>query len=160
LIEDVSQLLRRLRNMATHEQVSPEFGRIRARLSTELLLSTADYFRILHARGLLQPSSGTSDATGRNKCTIEGRHGQTYYLGIDGDDTGRELERLFRSAFDAESFSRFSSATARALRYVAARVAEAPIHLKVPSCSGAAIRLRGAYRDCVLEVLRSTYARV
>lgn len=160
LIEDVSQLLRRLRNIATHEQMSPEFGRIRARLSTELLLSTADYFRILHERGLLQPSRGTSDAAGRNKCTIEGRHGQTYYFGIDGDDTGRELERLFQSSFDAESFSRFSAAIDTAMRSVVARVAEAPIHGKVLFCSGDDMLFRGAYHADVLEELRSTYARV
>jgi hypothetical protein len=152
LIEDVSQLLRRLRNIATHEQMSPNFGRIRARLSTELLLSTADYFRILYERGLLQPSQAIQEGES-TKCTIEGRLGQIYYFGLDGDDMGRELERLFQSGFDADSFSRFSGTIDSAMQAVAAKVAEPPVQGEILFCSGDDILFRGAYHADALEEL-------
>lgn len=158
LLEEVSQLLRRLRNASTHEQTSPEFGRIRARLSTELLLATSDYFRILNAKGLLKHPITTSAV--ENKCAIEGKAGERYYFGLDGDDTGKELERLFQGAFDEESFSRFSTAVDSAIQAVSEKLKLHPINGEVLFCSGDDILFKGVYDVDALEDLRSTYARL
>lgn len=158
LLEDVSQLLRRLRNASTHEQTSPEFGRIRARLSTELLLATSEYFRILNVKGLIKPGAAVVLTGGR--CAIEGKAGDQYYFGIDGDDTGRELERLFQGEFGEEAVSRFSEAVDAAIRTVSERLKTAPINGKVLFSSGDDILFKGTYDANAIEELRSTYSRI
>lgn len=159
LIEDISQLLRRLRNTATHEQISPEFGRIRARLSTELLLATADYLKILHETGLLNPAQVQANHE-RNRYSITGRAGQAYYFGLDGDDTGRGLEHLFQSASDAEPIARFSIAIENAMKAVAASASKAPIQGKVLFRSGDDILFRGTYDADAIEELRAIYTKI
>lgn len=95
LLEDVAQLLRRLRNKATHEQASPNFGKIRARLSTELLLATSEYFKILHAKGLLRGNI-RSFAKGSSRCAIEGQPGQKYFLAWMAMTRGGSLNAFFK----------------------------------------------------------------
>jgi hypothetical protein len=157
LLEEVSQLLRRLRNASTHEQTSPEFGRIRARLSTELLLATSEYFRILNMEGLIKPSITTGMT---NKCNLVGRPGTQYFFGLDGDDTGRELERLFQGGFDEESFSRFSTAVDSAIRAVSKQIKLTPISGEILFSSGDDILFKGNYSADAIEDLRATYNRI
>ncbi len=156
LIEDVSQLLRRLRNDATHEQISFELGRIKARLSTELLFSTSDYFRILFDDGLIKPLSTTIKPE-RQKCKINGQSGLKYYFGLDGDDTGRELERLFQLDVNNESFRKFSNEIDNAMKKVSKKVKEAPLHGKIIFCSGDDLFFQGKYHVEALEELRYTF---
>jgi hypothetical protein len=159
LLEDVSQLLRRLRNASTHEQTSPDFGRIRARLSTELLLATAEYFQILHRKNLLLASVPDA-ADARKKCAIQGQPGRHYFFGLDGDDTGRELERLFQTNSGPEAFNRFSAAVDSAIRVIANRVTLPPIRGEVLFASGDDILFKGQFDRDALEEMRSVYVRL
>jgi hypothetical protein len=158
LLDDVAQLLRRLRNASTHEPTSPDFGRIRARLSTELLLATSEYLRILHFKGLLEPMESTSASTS-SKYTIEGRSGHTYFFGLDGDDTGRKLEGLFQSGFEPDSLTRFSMAIDAGIRAVSKKLTSAPIQGALLFCSGDDLLFRGKYDADAINELRATYAR-
>lgn len=158
LLEDVAQLLRRLRNASTHERTSPDFGRIRARLSTELLLATSEYFRILNEAGLLgRPVSSLE--SGR-ELVIHGMAGTEYLFGLDGDDTGRELERLLQGAFGEDSLSRFSRSVDAAMHAVAEEVRSGPLKGQILFCSGDDLLFKGCYNAEAIESLRATYHRV
>jgi hypothetical protein len=112
---DIANLLRQLRNASTHESTSADFGRIRARLSTELLFAAAEYFKVLHSHALLDaspPISAPPIATA--KYTVQGTPGREYYFGLDGDDTGRQLEELFQAGATDAQFSRFAESIVKA----------------------------------------------
>ena len=156
LLEDVAQLLRKLRNVSTHEPTSPEFGRIRARLSTELLLATSEYISILNSYGYLKKSIQEVP----QQCKIEGEQGEEYFFGLDGDDTGRELEGLFQSNHDAEGISRFSNQIESAIKSVKDKVASPPISGKVLFASGDDILFFGQYDKERLAQIKSHYLRI
>jgi hypothetical protein len=145
--------------MSLHEQTTPEFGRIRARLSTELLLATAEYFRILDSWGLLKGVTSSTDRT-EHQCVIEGRPGEQYFFGLDGDDTGRELERLFQNDLSEKAFSNFSQAIEAAMKAVSKKLKQPPIDGTVLFSSGDDILFKGTYDVNAVEELRSTYARL
>ena len=48
---------------------------------------------------------------------------------MDGDDTGRELERLFQGNFEAAAFTRFSKGIDNAMGVVADLVKKEPIRV-------------------------------
>lgn len=158
LLGDVSQLLRRLRNASTHEQTSPAFGRIRARLSTELLFATAEYFRILDSQGLLQ-GTDVAQAAERSACAMTGVNGARYFFGIDGDDTGHRLEELFHRAAAGDEFSIFSSRVSKATEAVAESAQQGPLRATVHFCAGDDLLLEGHYDGDALRGLQDLYER-
>ncbi len=160
LFEDVSQLLRRLRNASIHGQHAADFGRIRARLATELLFATAELFSILHGRGLLSPDTRPWPNEPTAQLGLEGKPGESYYFGVDGDDTGRELERLFQGDSEQEAFSRFSESIDKAMKSVAKSVRKPPISGEVLFCSGDDLLFRGRYNAAAIDGLRTLYSRV
>jgi len=159
LIENISQLLRLLRNEATHGQLSVDFGCIRARLCTELLFSTVDYFKILYDTESIMPLQQKVNNE-RNKLKINGQEGQIYYFGIDGDDTGRELERLFQLDVASNQFYRFSKSIDDAMRAIAKKVVLRPINGKVIFCSGDDLFFTGVYDIEAFEELRNMYSEI
>jgi hypothetical protein len=163
LLEEVSDLLRRLRNVSTRERPSLDFAKIRARLSTELLFATANYFSVLNKNGLIVAPS--SEAIAKRDLTIKGtairgEPGQLYFFGLDGDDTGRELEQLFQQSKDETPFRTFSKAINKAVSEVTKSLKEAPIKGNVIFSSGDDILFKGAYDAAAIDALRSTYARI
>ena len=159
LLEEVSQLLRRLRNASTHEQTSPEFGRIRARLGTELLLATSEYLNVLNQKGYLRYPTISATEGAISKCAIEGRLGELYFFGLDGDDTGRELERLFQGNFEEATFSKFSKDIDSAIAEVSRKVKVPPINGTVLFSSGDDVFFKGRYDTAGIEYLRSIYVQ-
>jgi hypothetical protein len=159
LIENISQLLRFLRNEATHEHSSVDFGRIRAQLSTELLFSTVDYFQILYDSEFIKPlqKGGNNDL---KKIKINGQNGEVYYFGLDGDDTGRELERLFQLNVKNDLFCRFSQSIDNAMKAISKKVKEQPINGKVVFCSGDDLFFSGTYNIDALEELRNIFSKI
>jgi hypothetical protein len=158
LLRDISEFLRRLRNASTHEQTSPELGHIEARLSMELFLATAEYFRVLHSKGFINQIDNSQSK--EQKCSIKGTPGETYFFGLDGDDTGRELERLFQGNFEEEHISKFSTAIDLAMRAVSERVKLPPINGSILFSSGDDILFKGTYSSDALDELRALYAHV
>ncbi len=158
LLSDVAQLLRRLRNASTHEQTSPEFGRIRARLSTELLFATAEYFRILDSRGLLQATDIDYTAQKRT-CAMEGVPGKRYFFGVDGDDTGHALEQLFHRSADGEEFARYSERISSAIEAVAAQAKRSPLGAMIRFCAGDDLLFEGEYNGSALRSLQDLYLK-
>lgn len=159
LIENISQFLRFLRNEATHAQLSFDFGCIRARLSTELLFSTVDYFKIIYESKSIMPLQKIN-VSGRQKIKINGQEGHEYYYGVDGDDTGRELERLFQIDANIDYFKRFSKSIDEAMKAVSKKVIEQPINGKVIFCSGDDLFFSGIYNIEALEELRTLFSRI
>lgn len=157
LLEDASQLLKRLRNASSHERHASEFARVRARLATELLLAVTELFGILHQRGLLSPNARKALGTNTTPCGIEGRPGDTYFFGFDGDDTGRELERLFQGNFDPSVFTRFSQSIDNAMKAVAKQLKKPPIHGELLFNSGDDLLFMGRYDANAINALRTLY---
>lgn len=161
LLDDVSDLLRRWRNSAVHDPPSSvAFGKIRARISTELLLASTEYLAVLHEKGLLAPDGGTQTPALHYSYTTDAKDGETYYFGLDGDDTGRELERMFQENSAAMAFSKFSRAVDKAIRAVAKKVELNPINGKIIFSSGDDILFEGCYHTHAIAELQSTYRDV
>jgi hypothetical protein len=156
LLQEIADLLRRLRNASTHEPTSPDFGRIRARISTELLLATVEYFKTLNAKGLLSSRMIMAEPTGQ-KYSLQARPGEIYFFGLDGDDTGRELERLFQIEDQPEAITKFSKAVDSAIKAVAKSIAEEPIKGSLVFSSGDDILFKGIYVPDAIEDLRALY---
>jgi hypothetical protein len=158
LFYDINELLRRIRNACTHGQVSPEFGRIHARLSTELLLASAEYVRLYHAKGLLAGSKSSGAVL--DQCAIDGSPGLTYYFGVDGDDTGLRLERFLQGGGDHEALTRFSASIEGAIQSMAKSVQQSPLNGEVLFAVGDDLLFRGTYdRDAVAD-LKNMYSRL
>jgi len=156
LLREIADFLQQLRNKSTHEPASRDFGRIRARISTELLLATVQYFKILNAEGLLHRQLTPAVQTNQ-KYALGGRPGETYYFGLDGDDTGRELERLFQIEGKPEAIAKFSKAVDSAISAVSKRVVEDPINGKIIFSSGDDLLFEGIYVPKAIEDLRLAY---
>jgi minimal CRISPR polymerase-like protein len=158
LLQDMAHLLRRLRNASTHKQMAHDFGKVMARLSIELFAACASYFSILHSRKLLSsPELGFQPAVKR--VLTEGLPGRVYYFGLDGDDTGRQLEYLFQSSSRDIEFSRYSSAIDSALTAICKRVKASPLEGTVLFCSGDDLLFKAAYLPDAIENLRRIYFR-
>lgn len=155
MLEDASQLLRRMRNDCSHEHDSGEFARVRARLATALLLEVTEMFDVLHERGLLAPTVRPGAET--SPCGLNGRPGELYYFGLDGDDTGRELERLFQGNFEHTVFTKFSKDIDNAMIAVAKRAEKSPIKGEVLFRSGDDLLFKGRYESGAIEALRELY---
>jgi len=160
LLDDIANLLRRLRNASTHERTSPDFGKIRARLSTELLLATSDYLSILHRDGYLSWRIIEQGAKKEIRYDAQGDEGSTYYFGLDGDDTGKELERLFQQNLDADSFSEFSRAVEFAITAVTKEIQESAINGQILFSAGDDILFEGVYHANAIENLRVIYSQL
>jgi len=160
LIYDIAQLLRGLRNASTHEQTSPEFGRIRARLGIELLLATSEYFKILHEKGKLKGDAKISNRNSHKNYTQIGTLGNKYFFGIDGDDTGFSLESLFQSNADKKKFTKFSKAVEFAFKELCNDIRKSPINGEILFCSGDDLLFHGCYIPEYLENLQLKYTRL
>lgn len=79
---------------------------------------------------------------------------------MDGDDTGRELERFFQAGLGSSTFKRFSKAIDSAIQTVAKRLTGSPINGQIIFSSGDNILFRGIYETDAIEELRSTYVRM
>jgi hypothetical protein len=152
LLASISDLLRTLRNASTHETSSHEFGRIRARLATELLLATTEYFRILQADDKLGPCEPVV-----RPVRIGGVPGRKYYFGLDGDDTGRSLEALFQRDSGKEVFRDFSRKVEEALLQVRRKVKESPLNGDVIFCTGDDILFEASFSLKAIEMLQQAY---
>lgn len=162
LIFQITDLLRTLRNASAHEATSPKFGSIRARLSVELLLATTDCLEILWSDKRLSNSGAlTIGSEFQNEMTsvdTEGRPGETYYFGLDGDDTGRELETLFSGERADRIFSEFSKRVGLAMKCVKKEIDEKVPSGRVLFCSGDDILFKAPYDAEFIERLRRIYA--
>lgn len=160
ILAGMSGVLRDLRNASTHEQVLPELGRVRARIATELFLAIADIFSILHGNGVLSPLHTGNAAKQAKRCIIEGRRGETYFFGLDGDDTGRRLERLFQASASESDFANFSRLVDEARDALGRKILLAPINGEILFSSGDDILFKGCYDALALDDLRYTYRQV
>ena len=161
LLDEVGQLLRRLRNTSTHQTTSADFGRIRARLSTELLLATAKYFEILNSRELLKPQSdfgnSVEDVTSVRSVALEGRLGTRYFFGIDGDDTGRHLEDLFQRSAEGHEFAIYSKRISKAINIVSKQAKQPPLSAEIRFCAGDDLLFEGHYDEAALKSLQDLF---
>jgi hypothetical protein len=160
-LRDIVHLLLELRNASTHEKTSPDFGKIRARLSTELLFIVAEYFNVLHSHKLLAQSEVNSENiknAGAKKFRIhEGILGRKYYFGLDGDDTGEQLEKLFRDNVEEKEFSNFSNSISNATNKIQEKIKD--INGKILFCTGDDILFKTTYQHEEIENLREIYSK-
>jgi hypothetical protein len=76
---------------------------------------------------------------------------------LDGDDTGRELERLFQGNFEQAAFTRFSEAIDNAMKAVAKQAKKSPVHAEVLFQPGDDLLFKGRYNAEAIEALRTLY---
>lgn len=159
LFEASTRLLRELRNSSVHDHQSAEFARVRVRLASELLFSVTDLFGIAYKNGFLTPASSTikSDTA---PCAMGGTAGETYFFGLDGDDTGRILEQLFQEDQQADEFKEFSRRISCAMKAVSKEAKKPPFNANIVFQSGDDLLFRGTYDADALEHLRGIYRRV
>lgn len=148
-----TSLLAELRNTAAHRTLPPHAAELRARLAVELILI------VLDTLGSLEDSIATDAATKESHSliadTLHPNENQDYYVGIDGDDIGLELQEYFADDAEASDFARFSNKISTATREVAKRAKE--LGCKILFQAGDDIFFRGKYRSGMLEELQELF---
>ena len=157
----LSTILREARNEATHPGgVLPfPFQRIKARMSFELLSLLVEHTSAVHLDGKLKPMNKAERIAPRAcemyRSIVEPKG--VYYFGLDGDDTGRELERMFAASSEDEKFTQFSRHIEGAIKGVAQLVKAAQISGRVLFCAGDDVLFTGSYSQQVLNRMKSEY---
>ncbi len=114
------------RNFAAHEETSGlGVARVRARLCGELLLCLVEYLDSLEVESakddcIVEPP--VDELITEVIPPSEVKDGELMYYGLDGDDTGRELERLFSASAGDEEFRKYSRSIQGAINSVAKHV--------------------------------------
>ncbi len=129
LLMRAARLTWEIRNRATHEDVPEAVGHINARLAAELLFGTVEYLAS-DSRQNTHDGGGSAAEEGEPEMRMdeveEGNEGEEYYFGLDGDDTGRELESMFANNQSEDEFQAFSHAIRKAVKRVHEMVARFP----------------------------------
>lgn len=159
VFRETTDLLRELRNAATHASQSRAIALLRARLATELLFLVTELFDTLSANGSLSPlPTGEVDAPATYR--LEGTPGQCLIFGLDGDDTGRMLEQMFQDDRPTGDFEAFSKRIDTAMKAVSKEAKNPPLNARILFCSGDDLLFEGNYDSSALEALRDLYARM
>jgi hypothetical protein len=121
-LRQTADLLREIRNQATHHITSLDFGKISARLALDLLFAVLDFCEVVFA-----PVAGRRGDDHFDLGVVSaGKSGVQYYFGVDGDDTGTELETRLQSNCSEEELRSFSLKVNAAIRAVAEAAKQVP----------------------------------
>ena len=163
LLIQMSTLLRIIRNQSTHKRSTMELALIRASLSAELLFDIANFFvALFDRRGPSEEAKPAipdvpEEVTALERVVSSGRPGKRYFFGIDGDDTGRHLERLFSQNAGVNEFKEFSGTIQAAIKEVTREACKPPIKAQVLFSAGDDLLFRGTFDPSALERLRGLY---
>ena len=153
-LRQTADLLREIRNQATHQETSLDFGKISARLALDLLFAVLDFCEVVFA-----PDAGR---LGRDRFDLgvvsSGNPGTQYYFGVDGDDTGTELESLLQSNSSEEELRSFSLKVNAAIRAVENVAKEDPIKGNIVFCEGDDLLFRGYWDTTAIRGLHDLYS--
>ncbi len=156
LIECLAHPLRKIRNASTHGLTPPSLGSRRARIGIEILLALVEYLDACFGSTAANHSPESVESSYKS---IEGTQGNRYFFGLDGDNTGVELETLFCNNADERTMKMFSEKIESAVRHLAQRVTLPPINGEVIFCAGDDLLFSGAFDLLSLESFRMEYAK-
>lgn len=106
LLHKLNDLILYLRNSTTHKtQFSDSLERYKAELATQLLFAFSDLYAEIVAPALNQ---AVEDGPVRMNLLEGPETSQSYYLGLDGDDTGLHVENEMLSAQSSDDVKRLS----------------------------------------------------
>jgi len=151
-----ADLLREIRNQATHRPTPLDFGRISARLAMDLLFAVLDFCEVVFV-----PDAGRTGYDHFDLGVVSvGSPGVQYYFGVDGDDTGTELESLFQSNCAEEELRAFSLKVNDAIRAVADGAKRGPIDGSIVFCQGDDLLFRGYWDTRAIRGLHEVFSNV
>lgn len=155
LVNCLAHPLRKMRNKSTHGLTQIGLASRRARIGIEILLALVEYLDACFGSTVL----GESNDKHVPRCdTISGTPGTRYFFGLDGDNTGDELERLFCQNFDEATMKAFSEKIDRTVKRIADMVKLPPFCGEVIFCAGDDLLFSAAFDRASLESLRREYA--
>ncbi len=155
-LEKFSAFVLYLRNSATHKgRLLTDSEGFKAELSVLLSLPFVRYYtEIVHP--LVAPVD-TPSAPVRRLLLAPIPPDETFYFGLDGDDTGKVFEDLFLVAGDEQQLQKASNAVSEAIGMVAGRIKQITSEQAIIYQAGDDILFKGQFTQHQLEELHDMY---
>lgn len=155
-LRSTAHLLKVIRNQATHRATPLDFGKISARLAMDLMFAVLDFCEVVFA-----PDAGRRAHDHFDLGVVsEGTPAVQYYFGVDGDDTGTELESMFQSNGSEEDLRSFSLKVNAAICAVADAAKQGPINGSIVFCQGDDLLFRGYWDTTAMRGLHEVFRGV
>ena len=147
-----------LRNSSTHKgSILTDVERFKADLSVKMSFPFIEFYTDI-VYPLLSSSNYAEPPKRIVKLSVsEGKSGDIYYFGLDGDNTGAILENLFLSAYGEANFKRMSNSVDNAIKAVSKHIKTYLKQSTIIFASGDDIFFKAEFDESILQELKKIY---
>jgi minimal CRISPR polymerase domain len=149
-----------LRNSSTHKSTNlADIESYKAELSVKMSFPFIDFYTDIIYHILKNEVMPDTFKRIKRLSTSEIHPDDTFYFGLDGDDTGTRLEELFLSVHDEASFRKMSNSVTHAILELSKYIREKFSKDSIIFAAGDDILFKGHFNESVLYTLQKMYEK-